>query len=50
MSGELVGADEAHRAGLINGVVPAGELLARAETWARACAEGGPRALAFERE
>src|SRR4051812_18852795 len=50
LTGELVGADEACRVGLINAVAPAGELLVRALTWARSLAEGGPEALARTKE
>lgn len=46
LTGELVGADDALRAGLINEVVPADRLLERAHQLAAACAEGGPHALA----
>jgi methylglutaconyl-CoA hydratase len=46
LSGELIGADEAARCGLVNAVVPAGEVMGRAAEWARALAEGGPEALA----
>jgi methylglutaconyl-CoA hydratase len=46
LTGELIDGAEAHRTGLVNAVVPAGELMGRAEQWARALAEGGPVALA----
>lgn len=46
LSGELIGGEEAARAGLVNAVAPPAELLERAYEWARACAEGGPQALA----
>jgi methylglutaconyl-CoA hydratase len=46
LSGELIGAEEALRGGLINEVVPADRLLERALELAAACAEGGPQALA----
>jgi enoyl-CoA hydratase/carnithine racemase len=42
----LIDAGEACRAGLVNAVVPAAELLGRAFGWAGALAEGGPNALA----
>jgi enoyl-CoA hydratase/carnithine racemase len=45
LSGELIDAAEAQRAGLINAVVPADELLDRALAWSRSIAEGGPNAL-----
>jgi methylglutaconyl-CoA hydratase len=50
LTGELLDAAEAHRAGLINAVVPAGELLDRALALARSLAEGGPNALAKTKE
>jgi methylglutaconyl-CoA hydratase len=46
LSGELIDGAEAQRVDLINAVVPAGQLLERADAWARALAEGGPIALA----
>ncbi|GIW79044.1 MAG: enoyl-CoA hydratase [Gemmatales bacterium] len=46
LTGELIDADEACRVGLINGVVPSGEIMNRARLWARSLAEGGPEALA----
>jgi methylglutaconyl-CoA hydratase len=46
LTGELIDAAAAARAGLINEVVPAPELLERALTWSRCVAEGGPEALA----
>jgi methylglutaconyl-CoA hydratase len=46
LTGELIDAVEAVRTGLINEVVPADQLRSRADTWARAIAEGGPQALA----
>ncbi len=50
LSGELIDAAEAQRAGLINAVVPANELLDRALALARSLAEGGPNALARTKE
>ena len=50
MTGELIDADEAYQAGLINTVVPAEQLLARALAWAHSLAEGGPNALAKTKE
>jgi methylglutaconyl-CoA hydratase len=50
LTGELIDAAEAHRAGLINAVVPAGELFDRALTLARSLAEGGPNALTQTKE
>lgn len=46
LTGELIGADEAMRAGLVNEIVPADRLMERAMALAHACAEGGPQALA----
>ena len=45
-----IDAAEAHRTGLINGVVPNDRLLDEAYRWARQLAEGGPRALATTKE
>jgi methylglutaconyl-CoA hydratase len=50
LSGELIDANEALRGGLINEIVPADRLLDRAMALARACAEGGPQALAKTKE
>jgi methylglutaconyl-CoA hydratase len=50
LSGELIGADEAAHCGLVNEVVPAAQLMERATALARACAEGGPNALARTKE
>jgi methylglutaconyl-CoA hydratase len=46
LTGELIDANQAAAAGLINAVVPAAQLLDRAMEWARSLAEGGPMALA----
>ena len=46
LTGEVIDAAEAARAGLINEVVPAGQLLDRALAWSKSLAEGGPEALA----
>jgi methylglutaconyl-CoA hydratase len=46
LTGDLISADEACRVALINSVVPAHELLQWAMKWAKAIAEGGPKALA----
>lgn len=46
LAGELIDAAEAYRTGLINAVVPAGQLLETAQSWAHSLAEGGPKALA----
>jgi methylglutaconyl-CoA hydratase len=50
LSGELIDAAEAQRAGLVNEVVPAANLLARADALACSLAEGGPSALARTKE
>jgi methylglutaconyl-CoA hydratase len=50
LTGELIDAEQAQRTGLINAVAPAGELPGRAASWAKALAEGGPRALARTKE
>lgn len=46
LTGELIDAEDAAAMGLINQVVGATGLLDTAVAWARACAEGGPLALA----
>lgn len=46
LTGELIDAAEACRAGLINAVVPPVQLLERAREWGQQLAQGGPRALA----
>ncbi|MCI0638755.1 MAG: enoyl-CoA hydratase-related protein [Gemmataceae bacterium] len=46
LTGELLDAVDALRAGLVNEVVAAEQLLERALALARSCAEGGPAALA----
>jgi enoyl-CoA hydratase len=43
--GTPMSAQEAWRIGLVNEVVPAGEVMARAEAWARKIASNGPLAL-----
>lgn len=50
LTGELIDADEACQARLLNAVVPAEQLLARALAWAHSLAEGGPNALAHTKE
>ena len=50
LASELVSADDALHAGLVNEVVPAAGLMDRALALARACAEGGPNALARTKE
>jgi len=46
LTGELIDAEQACRAGLINAVVPPPQLLARSREWAQLLAQGGPQALA----
>ena len=43
--GDSMSAEEAHRIGLVNRVVPPGELMAAAEDFARRIAENGPLAV-----
>jgi methylglutaconyl-CoA hydratase len=50
LTGELIDAAEAQRAGLVNAVAPVEQLLSRALAWAHALAEGGPNALARTKE
>ena len=50
LTGEVIDATEACRAGFLNAVVPAEQLLSRALNWAHSVAEGGPNALARTKE
>jgi methylglutaconyl-CoA hydratase len=50
LTGDLIDAEEACRAGLINAVVPASGLMEKALEWARPLAEGGPQALGRTKE
>ncbi|HEY7312071.1 MAG TPA: enoyl-CoA hydratase-related protein [Gemmataceae bacterium] len=50
LTGELIDAEEAHRAGFLNALAPPEQLLARAVAWAHSVAEGGPNALARTKE
>lgn len=50
LTGELISAEEAGRAGFVNLVVPAEELMGKAAEWARSLTEGGPVALARTKE
>ncbi len=50
LTGLLIDAHEAARAGLINEVVEPGALMDRARSLAKECAEGGPNALAKTKE
>lgn len=44
-TGEMISADEAHRLGLVNQVVPGAELLSKAHQVARAILKNGPAAI-----
>jgi methylglutaconyl-CoA hydratase len=50
LTGETIDAEEAHRVGFINSVVPAAQLMEQALIWAKAVAEGGPNALVRTKE
>jgi enoyl-CoA hydratase/carnithine racemase len=50
LSGEMITAEEAHRIGLVNEIVPAAQLIARAETILRNIASNGPIAIKFALE
>ena len=50
LSGEMIGAPEAHRIGLVNEVVSAADLLARAEAILRKIASNAPIAVRFALE
>ena len=50
LSGEMISAQEAHRIGLVNEVVPAGELIARAEAIAAKIAANAPLACQYAME
>jgi methylglutaconyl-CoA hydratase len=50
LAGDVIDANESARVGLINEVVPADRLQDRAMALAKACAEGGPQALAKTKE
>jgi methylglutaconyl-CoA hydratase len=50
LTGELLSAELACRAGLVNAVVPGPSLLETAHEWARHVAEAGPEALARTKE
>lgn len=50
LTGELIDANEAHRVGLINGIVPKEKLLETALAWCESLAQGGPKALATTKE
>jgi enoyl-CoA hydratase len=50
LSGEMISAQEAHRIGLVNEVVPAGELIARAEAIAGKIIANAPLAIQYAME
>jgi methylglutaconyl-CoA hydratase len=50
LTGELIDAAEALRAGLINAVTPPDRLAESAQSWVRSLAEGGPNALTRTKE
>jgi enoyl-CoA hydratase len=50
LSGELIGAEEAHRIGLVNEIVPAADLIARAEAILTKIAANAPIAVRFALE
>jgi enoyl-CoA hydratase len=50
ISGEMISAQEAHRIGLVNEVVPAAELIARAEAIAAKIIANGPLAVQYTME
>jgi enoyl-CoA hydratase len=50
LSGEMIDAQEAYRIGLINEVVPAAELISRAETILKKISSNGPIAVKFALE
>ncbi len=50
LTGELIDAEEALRAGFVNAVAPPGRLMETALQWARSAAEGGPEALERTKE
>jgi enoyl-CoA hydratase len=50
LSGEMIDAQEAYRIGLVNEIVPANELIARAETILKKIAANAPIAVKFALE
>jgi enoyl-CoA hydratase len=50
LSGEMIGAHEAYRIGLVNEIVPAGDLIARAEAILSKIAANAPIAVKFALE
>lgn len=47
LTGDIIGAEEAYRIGLVNEVVPAAELIARAETILKTIAANAPLAIRY---
>jgi len=47
LTGEMIAAQEAHRIGLVNEVLPAGQLIARAETIAQSIIKNAPLAVQY---
>src|SRR5947209_7716983 len=47
LTGEMINAQEAHRIGLVNEVVPAGQLISRAEAIAQAIIKNAPLAIQY---
>src|SRR5437868_4885933 len=47
LTGEMINAQEAHRIGLVNEVVPAGQLISRAEAIAQAMIKNAPLAIQY---
>src|ERR1700758_2013610 len=47
LTGEMISAQEAHRIGLVNEVVPAGQLISRAEAVAQAIIKNAPLAIQY---
>jgi enoyl-CoA hydratase len=47
LTGEMISAQDAHRIGLVNEVLPAGQLIARAEAIAQAIIKNGPLAIQY---
>jgi enoyl-CoA hydratase len=47
LTGDMISAEEAHRIGLVNEVVPAGELLARAEAIAKKIIANAPLSVRY---
>jgi len=50
LTGDVIDAAEAARVGLVNQVVEPAQLMDTALNWAKACAEGGPQALAMTKD